>query len=281
MSLLLVLCASVALAGANQGDVGGQQAAQIGQSLNNTNPGQTGGLPSEFVGYNGFGQQTFSGMPALPEGVNANNLMAPIEDGGITYIDNSGTGDLTGANWLNNEVPASAADMNPPAGTLNGTGGIVDYTQEQAQPSGTTGAASGATKTLNWYSENGAALLKQYPNLTIYDISTGVTWSAKYINGANHADIIPASASDASKIAANKITSNDTKTNWQRRSVIVTVNGEKYAGSMYAVGHGETNYCDYFKGVMCIHFTGSSTHGSDKVDSDHQAAIDAALKSGY
>ena len=65
-----------------------------------------------------------------------------------------------------------------------------------------------------------------------------------------------------------------------RRPVLVTINGVQYAGSMYAVGHGETSYCSYFKGVMCIHFTGSQTHGSQKVDADHQNAIKDALQYG-
>lgn len=134
-----------------------------------------------------------------------------------------------------------------------------------------TTVSSGSTSMLDWYS-TGYALINQYKSIQIYDINTGTTWNATYINGSAHADVIPASKADASKLTASNITGS-----YIRRPVIVTINGQKYAGSMYAVGHGTTNYCSYFSGVMCIHFTGSKTHGSQSVDSDHQAAIQQAL----
>lgn len=137
-----------------------------------------------------------------------------------------------------------------------------------------TQTSSGGTQTLDWFN-GGLDLLKANKNIQIYDTKAGTTWSAKYINGANHADIIPASKADADLIKSKKITGS-----YERRPVVVTIAGTKYAGSMYAVGHGSTSYCNYFKGVMCIHFTGSMTHGSKKVDTAHQNAISEALKSG-
>lgn len=131
-------------------------------------------------------------------------------------------------------------------------------------------SASGGVNTLDWFSV-GFDLINANKNITIYDTQTGTTWNAKYINGKNHADIIPASSGDATLIANKKITGS-----YVRRPVVVTIAGAKYAGSMYAVGHGSKSYCNYFKGVMCIHFTGSKTHSSNKVDKDHQAAIQQA-----
>lgn len=145
----------------------------------------------------------------------------------------------------------------------------------QQQPStADSGAAQSGTQTLDWFAK-GYDLINKYKSIKIYDINTGISWSATYINGKNHADIIPASKADADKIDKANITGS-----YVRRPVLVTINGTQYAGSMYAEGHGETSYCSYFKGVMCIHFTGSQTHGSKKVDGDHQAAISDALKYG-
>lgn len=159
------------------------------------------------------------------------------------------------------------------ANGLSATG--VATAATQAALYNTSTASSGSTTSLDWFSV-GYALINKYPNIQVYDINAGITWSAKYINGANHADVIPASKADATKLTAYSITGS-----YVRRPVIVTINGSKYAGSMYAIGHGTTNYCNYFSGVMCIHFTGSKTHGSAQVDSDHQAAINSALTSGY
>lgn len=141
----------------------------------------------------------------------------------------------------------------------------------QAALFNTTNISSGSTSTLDWFS-SGYSLINLYPNVSVYDINTGVTWNAKYVEGGNHADVVPASSSDAQKLKANNITGS-----YVRRPVIVTINGQKFAGSLYAVGHGSTNFVSYFSGVMCIHFTGSKTHGTGNVDADHQSAIQNAL----
>ena len=132
-----------------------------------------------------------------------------------------------------------------------------------------------APQALDWFRQ-GHALVQKQTSMTVYDISTGVTWKATYINGHNHADIIPASPADAKTIANNAITGNAA-----RRPVIATIGGVPYAGSVYAVAHGKTNYSSYFKGVMCIHFTGSKTHGTGRVDTGHQNAILAALRTKF
>jgi peptidoglycan hydrolase-like protein with peptidoglycan-binding domain/uncharacterized protein YraI len=152
--------------------------------------------------------------------------------------------------------------------------GVASPATQVALFGGTHVAQGDGTKKLEWF-EGGMELIKDYPNVTIYDIESDTTWSAKYINGANHADVVPSSSTDAKALVANDITGS-----YVRRPVLVTINGQDYAGSMYAVGHGSTNYVSYFSGVMCIHFTGSKTHGSDKVDDDHQNAIDDAMQYG-
>ena len=129
-----------------------------------------------------------------------------------------------------------------------------------------------APQPLDWFRQ-GHALVQKQTTMTIYDINTGVSWKATYINGHNHADIIPASTADAKTIANNAITGNAT-----RRPVIATIGGVPYAASVYAVAHGKTNYSSYFKGVLCIHFTGSKTHATGKVDAGHQNAIFTALR---
>lgn len=280
MSLMLVLLTSVALASAPHpgmsGDVGGQYASQIAEGLqgNYTAPAYDGSTGSS----SGFQNPMFTQGSKVPDDVNMDNVFK------MTY---PGSEDLENANsqssgfgtWSDSLFPGQETEV---YGYAEGEDVPVignDTLQQINQNSNFENNAtlpSGTTKTLDWFGSKGQDLLAANPNLTIYDVNSGVTWNAKYINGKNHADVIPASASDASKLTAGNITGS-----YVRRPVVVSVNGEKYAGSMYAVGHGDTSYCDYFKGVMCIHFTGSMTHGSSKVDSDHQDAIQSALTSGY
>lgn len=277
MSLMLVLLCSAALASAPHpgmsGDVGGQYASQISDGLqgNYTSSGYDGVTGSS----SGFQSSLFTQGGKLPDDVDRNNIFK------MTY---PGSEDLSGASsessgfgsWGDQVTAGEEADV---VGYADGeTPPVVadETTQQTNNTVSDVTLPSGTTKTLDWFGAQGQALLTANPSLTIYDVTSGVTWSAKYINGKNHADIIPASAVEASKLTTANIIGS-----YVRRPVIVSVNGEKYAGSMYAVGHGETSYCDYFKGVMCIHFTGSMTHGSAKVDDDHQSAIQSALTSGY
>lgn len=262
VSLLIVFCAASAFASApnpaQMGDPGGVKSQEISKQLQNgaqTNQKSAPTVPTvvSTPAQPSFGGQPQSGAPNAAQG----NIMTT----------KPGSEDMP--------PPELGTDGNP---LMEGTGGIVagdgaGQTTDGTTPPDASGAVgSGATQTLDWFN-GGNELINTYKNLTVYDVKTGVTWKATYINGANHADIIPASEGDAVLLTNNQITGD-----YVRRPVVVTINGARYAGSMYAEGHGSTNYCTYFKGVMCIHFTGSMTHGSQKVDADHQAAIQEAMK---
>ena len=119
---------------------------------------------------------------------------------------------------------------------------------------------------------------------TVTDVKTGVSFQVKRWSGGSHADVEPLTASDTAAICriysvsdASQITE---KKNYQRRSILVTVAGHSYAASMYGVPHnadeGDTIKDNNYSGQFCIHFTNSSTHGTKKVDSDHQKAIQTA-----
>lgn len=210
---------------------------------------------------------------------NSSSSSSPQQNAAGTFLTESPVGGSyaqagsSGVTIIGNEGGGSSAPEGGDIVTIDSvTGGpIIVAVGEDASGSG---SSSSGVQTLDWYSV-GFDLINANKSITVKDLNTGVTWSGTYINGKNHADVIPASSSDAQKLSSNSITGS-----YVRRPVVVTIGGTQYAGSMYAVGHGETNYCDYFKGVMCIHFTGSQTHGSGKVDSDHQNAIKDALNGG-
>lgn len=149
--------------------------------------------------------------------------------------------------------------------------GVATAATQAALFNSSPSIGTGSTSSLDWFSY-GYSLINANKNISVYDVNAKLTWNATYVEGANHADVIPASATDAQKLKANNITGS-----YVRRPVIVTIAGQKFAGSMYAVGHGNEQFCSWFSGVMCIHFTGSKTHGTGNVDADHQAAIQQAL----
>ncbi len=185
------------------------------------------------------------------------------------------TGYLTNSTADGSYGPATTAAVKSFQSKNGLTANGVATPQTQQALFNTKAASSGGTQALDWFAI-GFSLLNKNKVFQVYDVNTGTTWTARYINGSNHADVIPNSKADAMKLTAANITGS-----YVRRPVICTIAGMKYAGSMYAVGHGSSSYCDYFSGVMCIHFSGSKTHGTGNVDADHQAAIGVALTSGF
>ena len=65
---------------------------------------------------------------------------------------------------------------------------------------------------------------------------------------------------------------------WDRRAILVKYNGHVYAASMNGMPHEDDTISDNdFDGHFCIHFTGSKTHGTQRVDEDHQSCVQTAL----
>jgi peptidoglycan hydrolase-like protein with peptidoglycan-binding domain len=135
---------------------------------------------------------------------------------------------------------------------------------------------------------------------TVTDVGTGLKMQIKRTFGTNHADVETLTADDTAtlKKAAGG------SWNWTRRPVIVEIHGYRIAGSLTAMphagrddkpaltnvsgrsgGYGYGENLDAVKnngmdGQFDIHFYGSKTHATNKVDEAHQAAIQKAYKSG-
>lgn len=150
---------------------------------------------------------------------------------------------------------------------------------------------------VSWF--GGAENILQIGSIAqVYDIGTGRTFNIKRTYGYNHAD-------------TETLTAEDTRImleiyggswNWVRRPVIVTVNGRKLAASMAGMphagvdsvaanayvqsrsgGYGPGYNLDSVKGnnmdgVFDIHFLNSKTHGTNRVDTNHQNAVKTAAQ---
>jgi hypothetical protein len=136
----------------------------------------------------------------------------------------------------------------------------------------------------------------------VVDIDTGLSFNVKRTYGYNHADCETLTSDDTTIM--KKIFGG--QWNWERRAIIVIVNGRKMAASMAGMphagredlpgdiwvndwrteGYGPGYNLDKIKGNdmaghFDIHFLGSKTHGTNKVDDAHQAMIMKAAKSGF
>lgn len=133
------------------------------------------------------------------------------------------------------------------------------------------------TERLDWF-HGGSNIIPKKANFIVKDVRTGKIFYCRRWSGYNHMDSEPLTASDTAimkKIFGGKIT-------WRRRPILVYYNGHVYAGSMYCEPHGTSTISDNdFNGHFCIHFYLSKTHGTNRVDSDHQKCVAEAMKATW
>ncbi len=109
--------------------------------------------------------------------------------------------------------------------------------------------------------------------IKVYDVKTGISYNMVRVGGYNHADVEPATAEDCAKLLATY----GGVWSWERRPIVVVLDGEYIAASTNGYPHGyETISGNDMTGQVCIHFLNSRTHNANAVDAEHQAAIQYA-----
>ena len=139
---------------------------------------------------------------------------------------------------------------------------------------------------VDWYTGDIQKVWAKGTVAVITDVKTGLSFKAKRWSGAYHADVEPLTAADTAIMCKIYGVSNSQqildKNLYQRRPLWVTVGGRTFAASMYGVPHnypaGDTIANNDYSGQFCVHFVNSKTHGTSKVDADHQAAIKYAYQ---
>ncbi|RJQ24967.1 MAG: LysM peptidoglycan-binding domain-containing protein [Peptococcaceae bacterium] len=136
-------------------------------------------------------------------------------------------------------------------------------------PSGTTASASETTGQLvDWQTVN--SLFPKGGTATLQDVDTGLRFQIYRLFGTNHADCEPLTATDTAIM--KKIYGGHWS--WNRRAVLLLINGQVIAASMNGMPHGSEEIMDNnFPGQFCLHFLNSRTHGTNRVDPDHQAMV--------
>lgn len=143
--------------------------------------------------------------------------------------------------------------------------------------SSSSSTSSSGVETIDW-SNGGSNVIPRGATFTIKDIRTGTTIKVKNLYGSNHLDAEPLDTNETSKL--RQVYGGEWS--WDRRPILVSYNGRVIAASMNGMPHGEQSIADNdFDGQFCIHFTNSKTHGSSKVDPDHQACVSEAAKASW
>ncbi len=165
---------------------------------------------------------------------------------------------------------------------LNVNGNVNSATLKKLNSSGAKKASSSSsgssntTERLDWFN-GGSKKIPKGATFKVKDIKTGKVFSVKRWSGYNHIDAEPLTASDTAVLKSIY-----GHWSWRRRAVLVKYNGHVYAASMNGMPHGTSTISrNNFDGHFCIHFYGSKTHGSGKVDSAHQNCVKEAMKHSW
>ena len=126
---------------------------------------------------------------------------------------------------------------------------------------------------LNWFDYMDSYFTK-YVSVRVIDIYSMTEYYVKRMGGYNHADV-------------QTIDEKNTKIfkqvyggswSWKRRPVWVEIDGKFYAGSTNGMPHGFDILQTGEGGHTCIHFLQSKTHGTKRVDPDHQSCVAYAFE---
>ncbi|WP_445491139.1 hypothetical protein [Niallia sp. 03133] len=112
-------------------------------------------------------------------------------------------------------------------------------------------------------------IIPRYSKFSIIDIETGREFHVQRRAGSQHADVQPLTTADT-KIMKEIYKG---KWSWKRRAIIVMVNDQWIAASMHGMPHGAGVLNNNFPGHFCIHFLGSTTHKTDKMDLSHKLMV--------
>lgn len=134
------------------------------------------------------------------------------------------------------------------------------------------------TETLSWFSDKVTKVIPKNARFTIKDVYTGKTFEVIRWSGYNHIDAEPRTAADTKTMKSIYGGS----WSWNRRPILILYKGHVYAASMNGMPHGTSTIGNNnFAGHFCIHFKNSKTHETNRVDSDHQKAVNRASRATW
>jgi len=114
----------------------------------------------------------------------------------------------------------------------------------------------------------------------VTDVWTGNIFYVMRRGGWAHADVEPVSFRDTAVMLSNY----GGQWSWARRPVVVVIDGRRIAASQNGMPHGGSSLDNGFPGHFCIHFLGSTTHGSSytsngvpTLDPAHQRCVQEAV----
>jgi len=140
----------------------------------------------------------------------------------------------------------------------------------------TASQVKGRVQMTEWSKVNG--IIPRGKQFKVIDVRTGVSWMEQRLGGYLHIDAEPVTANDTQKL---KSVYGGSWT-WNRRPVWVIYGSYVFAASMNGMPHASESIGsgNNFNGHHCYHFYKSRTHGTNSLDSRHQACVLEAYNKG-
>ncbi len=114
-------------------------------------------------------------------------------------------------------------------------------------------------------------------SIRLTDLTTGKSLNIHVQSTGNHIDAEPLTSADTTTLCEIYGVSSPNSISYKRRPMMITTSAGQFLCSIYGQPHGAQDITNNgYEGQFCLHFVNSRTHGTNRVDADHQAAINSA-----
>ena len=167
--------------------------------------------------------------------------------------------------------------------TADGVCGAITLAAIQKAYSGSSSATTTYNATvykLDWsYMKSNATALgiARGASIKLTDLTTGKSLNVHVQSTGNHIDAEPLTSADTTTLCEIYGVSTPNAISYKRRPMMITTSAGQFLCSIYGQPHGAQDITNNgYEGQFCLHFVNSRTHGTNRVDEDHQNAINTA-----
>ena len=167
--------------------------------------------------------------------------------------------------------------------TADGVCGATTLAAIQKAYSGSSSATTTYNATvykLDWsYMKSNATALgiARGASIKLTDLTTGKSLNVHVQSTGNHIDAEPLTSADTTTLCEIYGVSTPGAISYKRRPMMITTSAGQFLCSIYGQPHGAQDITNNgYEGQFCLHFVNSKTHGTNRVDGDHQNAINTA-----
>lgn len=196
----------------------------------------------------------------------------------LEYYDRQITGHY--GRYTKDAVRAFQRDNNLTADGVCGAATLAAIQKAYSGSSSATTTYNATVYKLDWsyMKSNVTALgIARGASIKLTDLTTGKSLNIHVQSTGNHIDAEPLTSADTTTLCEIYGVSTPNAISYKRRPMMITTSAGQFLCSIYGQPHGAQDITNNgYEGQFCLHFVNSKTHGTNRVDGDHQNAINTA-----